>query len=163
MLNLEDINAVRPGKTHLMELVYTYIETKNLNFIVARGTLCNQRFQELGPKTVKACLEDYAGCSFSRVTIFNDKPSAPFMAARMDKDYGDMARVQYLIDFNTEAVEGLASPFYSKILGAFATNFFAVQPHVQRLFFPFEIQNLVGSRMKLAQGDGGTFIVRQGL
>jgi len=160
MLDLKDINEIADAKGTLMTRVAHYIEEKNLNFIVARGALLNERFQELGREEVMEHLNDYSGCDFSRITITSEKPSAPFMAARVDEVDKEMARVQYLIDFNEEAKEGTASLFYSKIMGAFSTNFFAVQPHVQRLWFPFVVQMLEGCKVKVQEEDGGTSILK---
>ena len=144
----------------LLNRVANYIEEKNLNFIVVEGTLLNKRFQELGREKVMEYLQAYAACDFSRITIVGDKPSAPFMAACVDDTDKALARVQYLIDFNEEAKEGIASLFYSKIMGAFSTNFFAVQPQVQRLWFPFTVQMLEGGKVKVQNEDGGTSILK---
>ncbi|SMC61062.1 hypothetical protein SAMN02746065_105165 [Desulfocicer vacuolatum DSM 3385] len=159
MLDLKDINEISFGGA-LLNRVAHYIEEKNLNFIVARGELLNKRFRELGREKVMAYLNDYAGCDFSRITIAGDKPSAPFMAACVDNTHGELARVRYLIDFNEEAKQGTASLFYSKIMGAFSTNFFAVQPHVTRLWFPFTIQMLEGGKVKVQEEDGGSSILK---
>ena len=161
MLELKDINDIIHGQELLLNRVDRYIEEKNLNFIVAGGELLNRRFQELGREKVRAYLKDYAGCDFSQVPIFNEKPSVPFMAARMNKTDPPVARVQYLIDFNEEAAEGTASLFYGKILSAFATNFFAVQPQVDRLWFPFVIRKLEGSKMRLRDENSGTSILKE--
>lgn len=160
MLDLRDINEITHGKGSLSNKLITYIEDKNLNFIVAGGRLLNKRFQALGGKQVRAYLTDFAGCDFSKISVFNEKPMVPFMAVDMDDSDIATGWVQYLIDFNEEATKGTASPFYSKMLGAFATNFFAVQPRVQRLWFPFVVQNLVGSNMRIHNQDSGTFIFK---
>ncbi len=160
MLELRDINEIIHGQDALLGRVARYIEDKNLNFIVARGELLNQRFQVLGREKTVEYLGDYAGCDFSRITIFNEKPSVPLLAARMDKTDPSVARVQYLIDFNEEAPQGTASLFYSKMMGAFATNFFAVQPRVERLWFPFVVQNLVGGKMRVKDENSGTSILK---
>ncbi len=160
MLDLRDINEITHGKGTLLNTLAAYIEDKNLNFIVAGGALLNKRCQALGREKVQDYLTDYARCDFSRISVFNGKPAVPFMAVHMDEADTATGRVRYLIDFNEEATQGTASPFYSKMLGAFATNFFAVQPRVQRLWFPFEVQNLVGSNMKIENQDSGTFILK---
>ena len=159
MLDLKDINEMTLGGA-LQSRVAHYIENKNLNFIVAGGALLNKRFQELGREKIIEYLQGYAACDFSRITIAGEKPSAPFMAAQMDDTDKELFRVQYLIDFNEEAKEGTVSLFYSKIMGAFATNFFAVQPHVQRLWFPFVVQMLEGGKVKVQEEDGGTSILK---
>jgi len=160
MLNLKEINEIADGAGTLLGRVAHYIEEKDLNFIVAQGALLNERFQTLGREKVMAFLQDYATCDFSRITIAGEKPSAPFMAARVDHKDQHLARVQYLIDFNEEAKEGTASLFYSKIMGAFSTNFFAVQPHVHRLWFPFVVQTLEGGKVRIQKEDGGTSILK---
>ena len=163
MLDLRDINEIKHGKATLLNKLAAYIEEKNLNFIVAGGELLNKRYQALGSETVQAYLTDYARCDFSKISVFNEKPTVPFMAVQMDDADFVTGRVKYLIDFNEEATQGTASPFYSKMLGAFATNLFAVEPRVQRLWFPFAVQNLVGSNMKIQTRDSGTFILKSGV
>lgn len=160
MLDLRDINEITHGKGNLLNTLTTYVENKNLNFIVAKGALLNKRFQALGRQQVRAYLTGFAGCNFSKISVFKEKPMVPFMAVHMNETDTATGLVKYLIDFNEEATQGIASPFYSKMLGAFATNFFAVQPRVQRLWFPFEVQNLVGSNMKIENQDSGTFILK---
>lgn len=159
MWKLADIKEEKKGEIPLVQRVEMYIKEKNLNFIVARSKLLNLRYDVLGQDKARAYLNEYAGCDFSMISIFNNKPSAPFIAANMDFT-GAIARVQYHIDFNEEAKQGTASPFYSKILGAFATHFFEVQPKIERLWFPFVIHNIVGSKMGVEAEDSGTCILR---
>jgi len=159
MWKLTDINDEKNGPHTLLERFEHYILEKNLTFIVARGKCINQRQDILGTDKVTASLRAYAGCDFSMISFFNGKPSVPFIAASMDMDKG-FARVEYLIDFNEEATAGKASPFYSKILGAFATNFFAAQPQINQLWFPFFIADIVGSNMGVKSDDSGTAILR---
>lgn len=160
MLDLRDVNEITPGEKPLLEQMGDYIEEKNLNFIVAAGALMNKRFNELGREKVTAYLKDYAGCDFSRITVFNKKPSTPFVATERDAYDNTIARVRYLIDFNEEAREGKAGLFYSKMLGAFGTNFFAVQTGVDRLWFPFVVQPLAGGKVKVQDEGSGTFILK---
>ena len=163
MWKLSDINAVDGGEGPLIQRVESYIMDKNLNFIVAGAELVNQRQAVLGQEKVMAHLNAYAGCDFSMISIFNGRPAAPFIAADTDPR-NDIARVRYLIDFNEEAKQGTASPFYSKVLGAFATHFFSIQPNVDRLWFPVVIHDIVGSKMGVQPEASGTSILRvQGL
>jgi len=159
MWKLVDINAEKNEEYSLFQRVEKYVVGKNLNFIVARAELLNMRQDELGHDKVLKYLNGYAACDFSMVSLFNGEPSAPFIAADMNPATG-IARVCYLMDFNEQAKDGRATPFYSKLLGAFATTFFAVQPEMEKLWFPFVIQDLVGSKMAIQQDDSATFILR---
>ncbi len=159
MWKLTDLNEETKEPGTLFEQFEHYIREKNLNFIVARGKCVNLGQKGLGQDKVKAYLTEYTACDFSMIALFNGKPKAPFIAANMEFDKG-IARVRYLIDFNEEATTGKASPFYSKILGAFATNFYALHPQIEQLWFPFAIENMVGSKMRIQSGDSGTAILR---
>jgi len=159
MWKLTDLNEGKNGPGSLFEKFEHYVQEKNLNFIVAREKCINLRQNDLDPNKAAAYLAAYAACDFSMISLFNKKPNAPFIAANMDMDKA-FARVQYLIDFNKEATGGEASPFYSKILGAFATNFFAAQPQIKKLWFPFAIKDIVGSKMGVESKNFGTVILR---
>lgn len=159
MWKLVDINAEKDGEYSLFQRVEKYVAGKNLNFIVARAELLNMRQDELGHDKVVKYLNGYAACDFSMVSLFNGEPSAPFIAADMNPATA-IARVCYLMDFNEQAKDGRATPFYSKLMGAFATNFFSVQPEMEKLWFPFAVQDLVGSRMGIQPEGSGTFILR---
>ncbi len=159
MWKLTDLNEETNEPGTLFEQFEHYIREKKLYFIVARGECVNLKQKGLGQEKVKAYLKEYAACDFSMIALFNGKPKAPFIAANMEFDRR-IARVKYLIDFNEEATTGKASPFYSKILGAFATNFFAVHPQIEQLWFPFAIENIVGSKMGVQSVDLGTAILR---
>lgn len=159
MWKLTDITEGKDKPESLFKGFEVYVLEKNLNFIVAAGKCINQEVKTLGPRQVSAYLDAYAACDFSMIALFNDRPKTPFIAANMKTDQG-IARVEYLIDFNQEAISGKASPFYSKLLGAFATNFFALHPEMQQLWFPFAIENMVGSKMTVHALDSGTAILR---
>lgn len=159
MWKLVAIDDNDPKEGPLIKRVEDYIRDKNLYFVVAGSKLVNLRQEVLGQEKLKAHMNAYALCDFSMISIFNNRPSAPFIAADTDSNLG-IARVQYLIDFNQEAKQGISSPFYSKVLGAFATHFFSVQPRIKRLWFPFVIHDIVGSKMGVESGDSGTFILR---
>ena len=159
MWKLTDLNEETDGTITLFEQFEHYVREKNLNFIVARGKCVNLGQKDLGQDRVMKYLAEYAACDFSMIALFNGKPKAPFIAANMEFDKG-IAMVQYLIDFNEEAAEGKASPFYSKMLGAFATNFFAVHPQIEQLLFPFAIDNIPGSKMGIQSRDLGTAILQ---
>lgn len=159
MWKLTDLNRDKNGPESLFEKFRHYVLEKNLNFIVARGNCINQRPEDLGTDKTNAYLGEFADCDFSKIALFNDMPKSPFIAATMDIDRG-LARVQYLIDFNQEATTGKASPFYSKVLGAFATHFFELHPEIEQLWFPFTLENMVGSKMSIQSIDAGTAILR---
>ena len=159
MWKLTDITEGKDKQESLFKRFEGYVLEKNLNFIIAKGTCINQGVKTLGPQQVTAYLNAYAACDFSMIALFNGNPKTPFIAANMEMDQG-IARVEYLIDFNHEATTGKASPFYSKLLGAFATHFFALHPQMQQLWFPFAIENMVGSKMTVQPKDSGTAILR---
>ena len=159
MWKLTDLNEGGNGPESLFKKFEHYVLEKNLNFIVARGKCINQRPEDLEKDKTNAYLKEFADCDFSMIALFNDTPKSPFIAANMDIDRG-LARVRYLIDFNQEATTGKASPFYSKVLGAFATHFFEVHPKIEQLWFPFTIENMVGSKMSVQSIDAGTAILR---
>lgn len=159
MWKLTDIAEGKDKPESLFKRFEQYVREKNLNFIVADGKCINQGAKTLGPQQVTAYLDAYAACDFPMIALFNDSPKTPFIAANMETDQG-IARVEYLIDFNHEATTGKASPFYSKLLGAFATNFFALHPRMKQLWFPFAIEDMVGSKMTVHALDSGTAILR---
>jgi len=159
MWKLMDINDNDPEVGPMIQRVESYIRDKNLYFVVAGSELLNLRQEALGQEEFKAHMDAYARCDFSMISTFNNRPSAPFIAADTDPDRG-VARVQYLIDFNQEAKQGSSSPFYSKILGAFATHFFSVEPRIERLWFPFVIHDIVGGKMGVEPEGSGTSILR---
>jgi hypothetical protein len=159
MWKLTDLTHEKNNPESLFKKFEHYVLEKNLNFIVARGKCINQGAKELGPHQVAAYLRAYAACDFSMIALLNESPKTPFIAANMEADKG-LARVEYLIDFNQEATTGTASPFYSKLLGAFATHFFALHPQMGQLWFPFAIENMVGSKMTVHAMDSGTAILR---
>ena len=158
MWKLTDISEDKDKPESLFKRFEHYVMEKNLNFIVARGECINQEVKTLNPRQVTSYLDAYAACDFSMIALFNDSPKTPFIAANMEAT--GIARVEYLIDFNPEAISGKASPFYSKLLGAFATHFFALHPRMQQLWFPFAIKNIVGSKMTVHALDSGTAILR---
>ena len=159
MWKLTDIAEGKDNPDSLFKEFKHYVMEKNLNFIVANGKCLNIVVKELAPHQVEAYLAAYAACDFSQIALFNDRPKTPFIAANMERDT-KIARVEYLIDFNQEATTGKASPFYSKLLGAFSTHFFAREPQIKKLWFPFDIQNLVGSKTTVQAMDTGTAILR---
>lgn len=143
MYTLKDMDGKTGVEGPLFHQVSDYIRKKNLNFIVARGKLVNQSQDAMDKTALANHLKAYAACDFSMVSIFNKKPCPPFIAADMDLESG-RARVSYIIDLTREAQKGDSSPFYSKILGAFATQFFTASPGIKELWFPFSIQDTVG-------------------
>ncbi len=159
MWKLTDINDQTENGNSCIKQVQNYIETKNLNFIVAQGKLKNIRHDKLNAGEATDILKGYAACDFAKISFFNKKPSPPFIAANFKQDI-KTARVEYLIDFNEEAKNGEASKFYSKILGAFATHLFSECPEIDRLWFPFIIEDIVGSKMGVELDAKGTSIIR---
>jgi hypothetical protein len=160
MWKLTDLNEEKKGRESLFHEFESYVLEKGLNFIVAREKCVNQKLTDLGIDTVRSYLTSFAACDFSMIALFDGSPKAPFIAANMEISKG-LARVQYLIDFNQEATTGKAGPFYSKLLGAFATHFFSARPEIDQLWFPFFIEDMVGSKMGVRSDDLGTAILRE--
>ena len=159
MWKLTDINDQKENETPCIKQVQNYIEAKNLNFIIAQGELKNIRHDKLNAGETEDILKGYAACDFAKISFFNQKPSPPFIAANFKQDI-KTATVEYLIDFNEEAKNGAASKFYSKILGAFATHLFSEYSEIDRLWFPFIIEDIVGSKMSVELYGKGTSIIR---
>ncbi len=154
------MNKGMQGDLTLSQAVKAYIKEKNLNFIIARGQCVNQRQETFEEGELDAYLEEFSACGFSKISCPGPKPSPPFMAADIHPETCT-AQVKFLIDLTEEAVNGRASLFYSKVLGAFATQFFACQPLVKELQFPFELEDTVGRGLILTSHDHGMAIVRE--
>jgi hypothetical protein len=159
MLKFEDINQEMLGDRRVYNAVLSYIREKNLNFIVARGKCTNQRQDTLAPGELETLLDEFSICGFCRVSFPGDKPAPPFLAAQIDAATG-AGRVIFLMDLTREAEEGKASKFYSKMLGAFTTQIFAACPHMNELWFPFELEDTVGRGLTLSTRGTGTAIVK---
>lgn len=140
-----------------MSIVKAYIREKNLNFIIARGQCLNQNQAELTDRELDAYMDEYAACAFSKVACPGLRPSPPFMAASIRPESGT-ARVEFLIDLTQEAQTGRASKFYSKMLGAFSTQFFAVRPDISKLVFPFQLEDTLGRGLVAEPCDKGCCI-----
>ncbi len=160
MWKLEDINKGKMGDQTLAQAMKAYIKEKNLNFIIARGKCLNQRQETLEEGELDTYLAEFSACGFSRISCPGPRPSSLFMAADIDPKTAT-AQVRFLIDLTEEAKEGRASKFYSKVLGAFATQFFASQPQVLELIFPFELEDTVGRGLSLNSHEHGMGIVRE--
>lgn len=160
MWKLEDINKGTIGDQTLAQAVKAYIKEKNMNFIIARGQCLNQRQEKLAEGELDTYLAEFSACGFSRVSCPGPRPSPPFMAAEINPETAT-AEVRFLIDLTEEAADGKASLFYSKILGAFATQFFASQPLVLELIFPFKLEDTVGRGLSLNAHGHGMGIVRE--
>ncbi|MCG8618257.1 MAG: hypothetical protein MI802_18740 [Desulfobacterales bacterium] len=159
MWKFEDINQGMLGDRRVYNAVLSYIREKNINFIVTRGKCTNQRQDTLAPGELETLLKEFSACSFCRVSFPGDKPSPPFLAAETDPATG-AGRVMFLMDLTQEAEGGKASKFYSKILGAFATQIFAACPDMNELWFPFELEDTVGRGLTLIARGSGTTIVK---
>ena len=137
-----------------------YIREKDLNFIIAGGRCLNLRQKDLAPGKLDRWLDEFSYCTVSMVNWTDDRPSPPFLAADED-GAARIARVTFLIDLTREADDGRASSFYSKMLGALATQFFAGRPEIDRLWFPFFLEGTAARGGTLEDTDGGTAVVRQ--
>jgi|GEM_PF-3131800 len=160
MYRFDDINTITPGGTPLLDIVTAYIREKNLNFIVAEGKRCNRRKKDLAPEELEAFMSEFCACGFSKVSCPNLRPSPPFLAAELDEAAGT-AKLAFLIDLTEEAQEGTASKFYSKILGALSSQFFAATPQISRLFFPFDLEDTAaGKGLSVEPGKNGAWIIK---
>jgi len=160
MYRFDDIHTITPGGTQLLDIVAGYIREKNLNFIVAEGRCTNRPAADLAPEELVAWMSAFAACGFSKVSCPGLHPSPPFIAVDLDEATGT-ARLIFLIDLTQEAKEGTASKFYSKILGALSSQFFAANPKISRLFFPFGLEDTAaGKGLCLETAEGGTWILK---
>jgi hypothetical protein len=160
MYHLDDIKTITPGGRPLSAIVTDYIREKNLNFIVARGQCRNLRQADLAPGDLETCMSEFSACGFSRVSCPDLRPCPPFLAADLD-GATKSARVVFLIDLTAEAETGRASKFYSKILGALSSQFFAACPGISRLFFPFALEETAAGRgLSVEEAEGGTWVIK---
>ena len=161
MYHLDDINTITPGGKSMKTMITDYIREKNLNFILARGKCLNQAQADLAPGDLEAYMSEFSACGFSKVSCPDLRPSPPFLAASLDEASGT-ARAAFLIDLTCEAEKGVASKFYSKILGALASQFFAACPGILRLYFPFILEETAAGRgLSLEPAEGGAWIVKK--
>ncbi len=151
-------NAITGGKSQYQSLK-DHIREKNLNFIIARGQCMNRSRESLEPGELDTFMDEFARCSASMINWSGTTPSPPFLAAETSTDTRT-AKVSFLVDLTREAEDGEASPFYSKIMGALATQFFAALPDMDKLWFPFILKDTVGRGVTLEAGNTGMFIVR---
>ena len=160
MYRFDDIHTITPGGTKLLDLVTGYIREKNLNFIVAKGKCTNRPAANLSPEELATWMATFAACGFSKVSCPDLRPSPPFIAADLDEATGT-AQLVFLIDLTQEAKEGTASKFYSKILGALSSQFFAANPKVSRLFFPFGLEDTAaGKGLCIETAEGGAWMIK---
>ncbi|WDP91577.1 MAG: hypothetical protein HUN04_18460 [Desulfobacter sp.] len=159
MWKSENIKAVITGGTPQIQLLKAYIQEKNLNFIIARGKCVNRCRQDLASGELDVLLDEFAACGAAMVSWNGRQPSPPFLAADLDPETRT-ARVAFLMDLTREAEKGEASPFYSKIMGALSTQFFAARPDMDRIWFPFILQDTVGRGAARQAADQGMFIIR---
>jgi len=159
MYTFEDLNTITPGGIPLLDIVTGYIREKNLSFIVAQGRCSNRRAADLAPQELTSWMAAFAACTFSKVSCPDLRPCPPFMAADLD-EAAKTATLVFLIDLTQEAQGGMASKFYSKILGALSSQFFAANPGISRLFFPFGLADTAtGKGLSLEKAESGTWII----
>ena len=136
-----------------------YIEEKNVNIIIKTGKCFNKRHSDLAPGELEALLTEFAKCNVSMINWPGKRPSPPFLAADIDPDTRT-ARVMFLLDLTQEAEDGQASLFYSKLMGALATQFLAARQDVDKIWFPFFLQDTVGRGVIRQDMDQGTALSR---
>lgn len=157
MYTLTHINTITPKGRPIKEIMAAYIREKNLTFIVDQGKCANLSQADLSDQDLASRLNEFSACSFASISCPDLRPSPPFIAVRTEPE-SRTGQVVFLIDLTREAEAGRASKFYSKILGALSTQVFAHTQGLDRIFFPFELEETAGRGLALDHQNGGTFI-----
>ncbi len=160
MWKFENIKTGITGGRPQYPVLKKYIIEKNINFIIARGNCRNLRCDDMAKGELDTLLYEFSACTGSMISWTGPKPSPPFLAVNIDQAT-QMARVSFLMDLTREAEDGQASPFYSKIMGALGTQFFAARPDMDKLWFPFILKDTVGRGVEREAGNTGMFLVRK--
>lgn len=136
------------------------MQKKNLNFIIARGKCLNKFIKYLNKQELENYLYEFSDCSSFIIPLNEGRALPPFMAADIDHKTVGLARVKFLIDLTLEAENDQATPFYSKILRALSTRFFERWQNIDKLWFPFIIQDTVGKGISLQKMSLGTVLLK---
>lgn len=160
MWKFDNIKKSITGGKSQYQALKDYIQIKNLNFIIARGNCLNHFRERLDTEEFDSLMEDFSRCDASLINWSGQTPSPPFLAVDIDPETRQ-AHVRFLIDLTREARDGQASPFYSKIMGALATQFFAARPDMDRLWFPFILKDTLGRGVSCESANKGMFIVKE--
>ena len=159
MWKFDNIKTGLTGPKPQYQAIKDYIEEKNINIIISKGKCVNQRNSDLAPGELDTLLTEFAKCDVSMINWPGKRPSPPFLAADIDPDTRT-ARVMFLLDLTQEAEDGQASLFYSKLMGALATQFLAARQDVDKIWFPFFLQDTVGRGVIRQDMDQGTALSR---
>lgn len=151
---IENIHAIG-----LFERLARYIKEKNAIFIVANGTCVNRPYKELRPDDFSSVMQALCACDTFLVNQSDQTLSSPFLAANISPGTRT-AELAFLLDLVPQAENGQASPFYSKLMGAVATQFFAGTTRANRLWVPFGLKHTVGRGVTIQPAEQGCFIDR---
>ena len=147
-------------KSHgLLNQLARYIRERNAIFIVARGKCDNRACADFTTGAFSRIMQDLGGCSLFLVNQSGLSLSSPFLAADLDTTTRT-ASLKFLVDLTSQAENGHASPFYSKLLGACATQFFAGTGQADRLWVPFTLEDTVGKGVIQEPAENGSFLIR---
>ncbi len=147
-------------KNHgLLNQLARYIEERNAIFIVAHGKIENRAYADFTTEAFSQIIQDLGGCSLFLVNQAGLSLSSPFLAAEVETATRT-ASLKFLVDLTPQAENGHASPFYSKLTGAVATQFFAGTDQADRLWVPFSLEKTVGRGVLLEPAENGHFLVR---
>lgn len=160
MWKSDNIKSGITGGIPQIQRLKAYIEEKDLNFIITRGACVNRCPSDFNPGELDILLDEFADCQTAMINWNGSRPSPPFLAAQLDPGTRT-AKVMFLMDLTREAETGAASPFYSKIMGALSTQFFAARPDIDKLWFPFTLQDTVGRGAALEPAEQGMYVIRQ--
>lgn len=143
----------------LLNQLARYIEERNAIFIVARGKCDNRAYTDFTQKAFSQVMQDLGDCSLFLVNQAGLSLSSPFLAADLDTTTRT-ASLKFLVDLTSQAENGHASPFYSKLMGACATQFFAETSQAERLRVPFTLEETVGKGVVRELREDGCFLIR---
>ncbi|WP_321494603.1 hypothetical protein [uncultured Desulfobacter sp.] len=141
------------------ERLAAYIKEKNAVFIVANAAVVNRAYKDLSPDTFSSIMHSLCDCDTFLVNPSEHTLSSPFLAANTTLATRT-AELAFLLDLVPQAENGKASPFYSKVMGAVATHFFAGTDQVTRLWVPFGLEDTVGRGVNVKPAALGCFIYR---
>lgn len=151
---IENIHAIG-----LFDRLAAYIKEKNAIFIVANGTCVNRAYKDFSPDDFSSVIQAVCACDVFLVNQSDQTLSSPFLAANITPA-ARTAELAFFLDLVSQAEDGLASPFYSKLMGAVATQFFTGTSRANRLWVPFGLKDTVGRGVTVQPAEQGCFICR---
>lgn len=144
---------------NLLERLTEYIKEKNTVFVVANAAVDNRAYKDLSPAIFPSIMNALRACDMFLVNQPEHALFSPFLAANMTPG-SRTAELAFLLDLVPQAENGKATPFYSKVMGAVATQFFAGTTQVTRLWVPFGLEDTVGRGVTVKPAEQGCFICR---